>query len=170
MPRGIPNQAKHNPVLTTKAIESGDQAIPQGEVRVMNTTGEASMPAPSLIVEHKGRIDPEKTAMLAFLAEPVTVRIATTTDKNAEQVFEIIVNGRTFFFRRGEDKVVPRYVADRLARLKQTGYTQQEVVNAQGDKQYLHIPSTALKYDFTVINDPHPRGHEWFKAVCAEPG
>ena len=108
--------------------------------------------------------------MLAFLNEPITIRIGTSTDKNAEQCFEININGRLEFFRRGETKTVKRYFVDNMLRLKQTVYTQKEVINAEGIKDILNIPHTALKHDFAVVRDDNKLGASWLNAVMAEAG
>ena len=115
-------------------------------------------------------MDQEKLAMLAFMNEPITIRIATSTDKNAEQVFELIIGGRHEMFRRGETKTVKRYFVDRLARLKVTTYGQKEVFNSEGAKQYVYPPHTGIKYDFSVTDDANPLGVSWLKAVLAERG
>lgn len=114
--------------------------------------------------------DNEKMLMLQFMAEPVTIRIATSTDKNAEQCFELNINGRAEFFRRGETKTVKRFFVDRLMRLKQTVYGQDLVINKEGIKSYVYPPSTGLKYDFAIIRDDNPLGKSWERAILAEQG
>jgi hypothetical protein len=173
MPRGIRNQdAKNHPVALSGELEMSQHDIGQGNERLLKSTGDAKQALePSLIArvgEHP--LDQEKMAMLAFLNEPVTIRIGTTTDKNAEQVFEININGKLEFFRRGESKTVKRYYVDHMLRLKQTAYTQKEVINAEGIKDILNIPHTALKYDFAIERDDNPLGPSWKRAVLAEPG
>lgn len=171
MARGVPRNkdAGNNPVIIKKTIEASDNTVGQDVPRTMRSTGDAKDALDLQVIEPVDRVvDPEKMAMLSFMSEPVTVRIATSTDSNAEQVFEININGRLEFFRRGEEKTVPRYFVDRLARLKQTGYSQREVLNAEGIKDIIHDPRTGLKYDFAVIRDDHPRGREWLKHTLAE--
>ncbi len=175
MPRGIPrtvNAAKNNPVIKTGERHSKDLEIGQGESRLLKSEGAADEALePSVIARLNDHpYDDEKMAMLAFMAEPVTIRMGTTTDKNAEQCFELNIGGRLEFFRRGETKTVPRYFVDRLLRLKQTVYSQKEVVNAEGVKDILHIPHTALKYDFAMVKDTNPLGPSWERAVAAEAG
>jgi len=161
--------AINNPVVSTRTVEASDNPVGQDVPRTLRSTGPAEDALDFPVVEVVDRpVDPEKMAMLEFMAQPVTVRIATTTDKNAEQVFEININGRLEFFRRGETKTVPRYFVDRLARLKVTGYSQREVLNGEGVKDIIHDPHTGLKYDFAVTADPHPRGPEWLRHVLAE--
>ena len=114
--------------------------------------------------------DQEKADMLAFMAENITIRIATSTDRNAEQCFELNINGKAEFFRRGETKTVKRYFVDRLMRLKETVYGQESVINKEGIKSYVYPGSTGLKYDFAITRDDNPLGKSWERAVLAEAG
>jgi hypothetical protein len=172
MPRGIPNtpsNASVNPVIMNNAIDSQDLEIGQHGERILSSTGPADKAlAPIVAAEVDKPINQEKMAMLAFMAEPITIRIATSTDPNAEQVFEINVNGRNELFRRGETKTVPRYIVDRLARMKITGYTQRELMNAEGIKDIAYDAHTGLKYDFAVVSDSHPRGADWLRHTLLE--
>ena len=174
MPRGVPRNtdAKHNPVIMQHSIDTQDQETGQGNERLMKSHGPASesLEAQSLVISSDRPVDMEKVAMLAFMEEPMTIRMATTTDKNAAQVFELQVNSKYEFFRRGETKTLKRYFVDRLCRLKQTIYTQKEVINAEGIKDILNIPHTALLYDFSVVRDDNPRGADWLAHVQAEAG
>lgn len=171
MARGIPRTAQNNPVIL-RSPDSQDMEIGQGNARTLKSTGPADQALePSVIVKaNEMPYDDEKVQMLAFMNEPVEIRIGTTTDKNAEQAFEININGRLEFFRRGETKTVPRYFVDRLLRLKQTVYTQKEVVNAEGVKDIVNVPHTALKYDYAITRDNNPLGKSWERAVLAEAG
>lgn len=171
MARGIPRTAQNNPVIL-RGPDSQDHEIGQSNARTLRSTGPADQALePSVIVKVSEQpYNDEKMAMLTFMAEPIEIRIGTTTDKNAEQCFEININGRLEFFRRGETKTVPRYVVDRLLRLKQTVYTQKEVVNAEGVKDIVNIPHTALKYDYAITRDDNPLGKSWERAVLAEIG
>lgn len=176
MPRGVRNQpatqAKNTPVMRTTAEPVSQQEIGQGATRLLKSTGDSkeALETPAIARASGHPMDGEKMAMLAFMNEPVVVRIGTTTDKNAPQVFEINVNSNLHFFRRGETKKVPRYIVDRMLRLKQTVYTQKEVINAEGIKDIVHIPHTALLYDFSIERDDNPMGKSWERAVLAEPG
>ena len=175
MPRGVRNQpatAKNNPVMRSTAEPVSQKEIGQGASRLLKSTGDSkeALDTPMIARASDHGLDTEKMAMLAFMAEPVTVRIGTTTDKNAPQVFEINVNSNLHLFRRGETKTVPRYIVDRMLRLKQTVYTQKEVINAEGIKDIIHIPHTALLYDFSIERDTNPQGKSWERAVLAEAG
>ena len=174
MPKGIPNSrfAKDNPVIMRQQFDTTQADIGRGADRVMRSTGEAkdSLDRDSVMKVMEQPYDDEKMAMLQFMNEPVSVRIAQSTDKNAEQCFEIIINKHMFFFRRGETKIVPRFVVDRLMRLKETRYEQKLVLNPEGIQQYIHTPITGLRYDFSIERDDNPLGLSWQRAVLAEPG
>ena len=178
MPRGVPRNpaastaAKNNPVMRTQQEPVSESAIGQGSTRLLKSTGDSKSAMEHSVIARVGDhpLDQEKLAMLAFMNEPVTIRIAETTDKNAAQVFEINVNANLELFRRGETKTVKRFIVDRMLRLKETVYSQKEVVNSEGIKDILHIPHTGLKYDFSIERDDNPLGKSWKRAVLAEAG
>jgi hypothetical protein len=151
---------------------TSDMEIGQSPDRVLRSTGDAkdSLDAVENIKIAETIYDDEKMAMLAFMNETIEIRVATTSDPNAEQVFEININGRPFLFKRGETKVVPRYVADRLARMKVTRYTHAEVLNNEGIKDVVYTPITSLKYDFMVTKDGNRHGDSWLRSILAERG
>lgn len=149
---------------------ASDYDMTEAPTRTLSSTGDAADALSDNVIERVGDIplDDDHSAMLKFMAEPITIRVATSTDPNAEQIFEIIVNGRTEIFRRGETKTVPRYYVDRMARLKETGYENKEVRNANDERSYVYVPRSALKYDFSVARDTNPLGEHWLRAVLAE--
>ena len=165
-------RAKLNPVLKTAGESTDQMEVGQGQSRLLKSSGDAKDALETPVIERAGDhpLDQERMAMLAFMNEPVTIRIATTTDKNAAQVFEININGKMEFFRRGEVKTVNRYFVDLMLRLKETSYSQSEVLNKEGIKDILHIPHTGLKYDFSIERDDSPYGESWKRAVLAEAG
>jgi hypothetical protein len=171
MPRGIP-RAKDNPVALSKTIEASEQplghTVRNGDPNA--TTAQGRIGTPQLIQVAERMPDPEKAANLAFMDEMVTIRIGTASDPNAEQVFELNIAGRSELFRRGETKRVRRFYVDHMARMKVTAYSQKEVFNAEGIKQYLNVPHTALKYDFAMVRDDNPMGESWLKATLAMGG
>ncbi len=166
------NSAQNNPVILSGAEETSQKEIGQSNSRLMKSTGSGKDALEKSILAKVSDqpLDGEKMAMLAFMNEPVTIRIATSNDPNAEQVFELNINGKMEFFRRNEEKTVPRYFVDRLMRLKVTTFSQKETMNAEGIRDYLHIPHTGLKYDFAIIRDDNKLGRSWERAVLAEHG
>jgi hypothetical protein len=168
MPRGIPRQAKNAPVFKSTGPETSEMEI--GRTERTAPTPENPVGAPKLVDVASRMPDQEKLANLAFMNEKVTIRVATTTDKNAEQVFELNIGGKSELFRRGETKTVHRYFVDHMARMKVTSYSDREVTNAEGIKQILHDPHTGLKYDFAMVRDDNPMGESWLRATLAMGG
>jgi len=163
--------AVNMPAIVHDRIETQEQELSQSNVRIQHSDalpGQKSLDDNVLPEFDTRPVSYEKMAMLAFFNEDVEVRIATTGDKNADQIFEINVNGRNELFRRGEKKTVKRFIVDHLARMKQTTYVQKEVISDDGTKSIANIPTTSLKYDFSVEHDPHPRGKDWLRSVLAE--
>jgi hypothetical protein len=160
-----PSNAIDNPV-TKSPVPMSEQDIGQQATRTTESLNEIK------VVEKVSDqpFDEEKMLMLQFMNEPVTIRIATSTDKNAEQCFELNINGKAEFFRRGETKTVKRYFVDRLLRLKETVYGQEMMINKEGIKSYVYPSSTGLKYDFAIIRDDNPLGKSWERAILAERG
>lgn len=112
MPRGIPkslsSNASDSPVFAAAPLASEFETTPQ----VARTL--ESIKEPGVIEKVADQpFDKDRMAMLAFMDESITIRIATSTDRNAEQVFELNINGHLEFFRRGETKTVKRYFVDR---------------------------------------------------------
>jgi hypothetical protein len=97
----------------------------------------------------------------------VTVHIHTTSDKEAEQVFEIFNNGQREVFRRGETKTVKRKFVNELAIRKTTTYINQRKRGEDGVQMEVYQPQAALRYPFSVVQDAHPRGADWLKATLA---
>jgi hypothetical protein len=179
MPRGIPNKlssaASHHPVLKSGTVNSEDEEIGQLGARTLKSTGAASdaLDRPVVgdgIVSQKAKLDPEKAAMLAFFEEPVTVQIHTTSDKTAEQVFEIFNNGLREVFKRGETKTVKRKFVNELAMRKVTVYENEEVRAADGTKQYKYTPRSGLRYPFSVTRDDNPKGADWLRFTLSMAG
>lgn len=149
-----------------------DEEVGQQPDRVLRSTGDASeaLDRQNLAMVSDSPMDAEWIANMAFMAEMIEIRIPESTDEQAEHVFEININGRMFFFRRGENKVVPRYVADHMLRMKQTRYSQKEVVNSEGIKDIVHPSRTNLKYDLMIIRDGNPLSDKWYKFTIGQRG
>jgi len=166
MPRSTKRVA---PVAPTKHLEAAEQKVGQDKPRVLKSTGPAKEALESAVIEIVDRpVDPEKVAMLAFMEEMVEVHIHDNNDPTSEQVFEIFNNGQREVFRRGERKAVKRKFVNELATRKITTYTQERKQGPDGVMHDVQVPRTALRYPFSVINDPHPRGADWLRATLAQ--
>ena len=151
-------------------LEAAEQVIGQDRPRVMKSTGPAKEALEPAHIEPVDRpVDTEWAALMAFAKELVTIRVAESTDKNAEQVVEVFNNGDRQLFPRGKEVTCERRFVESLARAKITSYSQKLIkVEQTGVEQYVEVPHTALRYPFHVVRDDHPRGGDWLKAVLAE--
>lgn len=105
----------------------------------------------------------------AFMAEPVTIIVADSSDPNdADNLVQVSVNGRNQFFVRGQAQTVKRMYVERLARAKRTDYSQ-NLDERLGEQVFNTMRSrNSLRYPFTVLEDRNPRGGAWLKAILSE--
>lgn len=153
-----------------KPIEPLEEQIGQdGDVTIEEDTGGDAI----LVKPNQEPVDSmaakEKFANLKFMEDKITIHIHDTAEKDADPRFEVAVNGRGFVFERGKQYTVPRYIVEGLARAKPVHFRNQEYTDEDGVKGVKWPSSTGLRYGFSVIQDPHPRGGDWLKSVLAQP-
>lgn len=110
-------------------------------------------------------IQNDYAAELAFMEEPVEVMVHESTDPNAENPIHVGCNGVNQFFFRGQQQTVKRKFVEILARAKPVSYMTHEVVNGQGDRTTRITKASALRYPFSVVYDPNPRGATWLRSI-----
>lgn len=161
--------AKNYVAAPSNAIDAQEQKIGQDRPRLMKSTGRAKDSLESQYIEVVDRpVDPEKLAMLAFMEDVVTVYIQPTTNPIDEQVFEVFCNGEREVFKRGDQKQIKRKFANILASQKITTFTQDRRQNSKGIWEDYQIPHTGLRYPFSIMHDPHPRGGDWLRATLSQ--
>ena len=109
-----------------------------------------------------------KAAILAFMEEPVTIRVSESTDVNAETAVEVGNDGRKVFIPRGVPFTLKRKFVEVLARCKQTRLSQKKVTNQVGDEEWVYPEHTALRYPFMLIEDKNPKGPAWLNKILRE--
>lgn len=117
----------------------------------------------------------ERTALLAFMEEPMTIMLAESTDANADAFVFCAVNGepadtrnKTPWLRRGVEITTKRKFVERLLRAKPVAIKSVEVVGGDGARSIEYKRSSALRYPFQVIEDQNPRGRDWLRKVMLE--
>lgn len=105
----------------------------------------------------------------AFFNELVEIIVHESTDPAAIPIPQVNVNDVNQFFIRGQKQKVKRMFVARLARMKQTRYTQQ-IANDPSSGHVIQrmIPHVGLRYPFSVIHDPNPKGPAWLQKILAE--
>lgn len=120
-------------------------------------------------VEVVTEINGTKAEMEQFLNEKVEVYVHPTSEKNADRIFCISVQGKHEWFVRGQKKVVARRHVFGLATARPTTYSNEEYHNPQGFQDYRYPTYTGLRYPFSVTNDT-PKGIAWLDQVMKSPG
>lgn len=105
---------------------------------------------------------------LKFMEDRLTILIHPSTDKNAEMLIPVGVNGRMCYVPRNKKVLIARKYVERLARAKEEGVTQNVKAETPMEVNRLTINS-AQKYPFIILHDPDPvKGPLWFQKVSAE--
>lgn len=104
----------------------------------------------------------------AFMNEPVTVLVHSTTDENQAPHVILNCNGTNQPVIRGVPTVIRRKYLEILARMKETKYNQVTPNPAAPDVSHM-IARHGLAYPFELIEDKNPRGRAWLSNVMAEP-
>lgn len=117
----------------------------------------------------------EKTAQLAFYEEPLVINIHESSDMNAPEKYVFLsVNGRGAgpnglnWVPRGQNVTVARKYVEVLARARPAKYDSIEKVNEVGDREVIYPRSSSLRYPFSVISDPNPKGAAWLSKLLRE--
>lgn len=171
MPRAAKKQtkAKDHPAIVRKALETSEQKVGQDNPRVMKSSGPAKASIEPARIERVGRVvSKDKLEALAFNEEILTVLVHESTNPLDDPIPEVWNDGKVQRFIRGREQDVKRKYVEVLARAKKTAYSQSKVKDGNGDDAIVNNPMTALKYPFSVLRDPNPRGASWLKNVLAE--
>lgn len=159
------------PRMSTKAVERAlaDPVAVEARARILKSTGNAreALQSAGEIEAPPDVIDQDWADTMAFNEELVKVIVLESTEKFAEQIVEVGVNGVMQRFIRGEEQTVKRKYLEQLARAKMTTYTQQKIKDGEDNESYRNVPHTALRYPFTVTEDQNPRGADWLRMVKA---
>src|SRR3990167_458236 len=184
MPRNnaakAPLETMSTPVHTRRSkskrvVDSNDhQPGPEFTRRVKSTGPAADAIDKPVIQQVDGPLNKKKMDELVFMQDMCEVVISTSDDPNADPLPTIIVdNGAKRYiaaFVRGVPKFVPRYIVERLARMKKTDFGNRQVKDEEtGELSYEHPETNTWVYPFLVKTDPAgPKGRDWLTKVMAE--
>lgn len=166
------NLAKNNPVnRSQREFESADVKMDQRAAVDMSAPREREE-----IAAVESVIDASYFDELAFMEEPVTIRIQKSTEKFAPNVVDCWVNGKGAeqftngkwmvcgWLPVGHPVITKRKYLEVLARAK-VDSIQTEVTKYEDREDNKAIPYTSSKYPFQVIQDNNQRGGEWLSRV-----
>ena len=118
---------------------------------------------------NSGAGDSKHLAELAFNEEIVEVMLHESTDPNAENPVFTACNGVTQYFFRGQVQAVKRKYVAILAAAKEHSIRTPEYTTTDGARATKIVRTSSLKYPFSIISDPNPRGPAWLKALLHAP-
>lgn len=159
MARGIRN---------SQSLSSDDVKIGQFKPLEMPTQGDLSnLARPDLDVQIvDGPSLGDYAAELAFNEEYVDVVVSESTDKNASVLVDVYCNGTPQRFFRGQVQRVKRKYVEILARSRQTNIsTTVAPLGPDGNVVNRIDKHTAVRYPFSVVNDPNPKGSAWLRQI-----
>lgn len=102
---------------------------------------------------------------LIFNEEVIEVMVHESTDDNAENPIFTACNGVSQYFYRGVPQQVKRKFVAILASVKEHNVTTPEYTAQDGSRATGIRRTSSLKYPFSIISDPNPRGTAWLKAL-----
>ena len=102
---------------------------------------------------------------LAFMSEPVEVMILPSHDQSdTTRLIRVGVNGKDFYFLRGEWRTCPRYVLEVLATAKHQAWNFGYRQTPSGTTVQTQDSSNILRYPHQ-FRDSSPKGIEWYNRV-----
>lgn len=158
--------------MSTKKIDSNEVGTEQPK-DISGDAGTVYVPEPPEIevvtgatksVKGKGGLDPYAQELI-FNEEFVEVMLHETTDENAENPVFTACNGVPQYFYRGVPQRVKRKYLAILAACKEHSVSTPEYTGSDGARAVAIKRASSLKYPFSVISDPNPRGAAWLKAL-----
>lgn len=113
-------------------------------------------------------IGSDYAAELAFMEEPVKIRIEPLPEKFSPPAVDVYVNGQAVWIPVGREFVVKRKFVEALARSKPTDVSTAHEDATVDNPNNRVIRTTRSKYPFSVIRDDNPRGYAWLTKLMAE--
>lgn len=160
--------AINNPVAPSRYAEAAERDLGGEGVAEFREDGDEQLIERPSLGDVDNPLFKEKLENMAWDQQMLEVHIHESADKDAQQVFEITVNGESELFRRGERKRVKRMFVEGLARAKPISYSNEEYLGGDG-RQHVRYPThKGLRYPFALVN-PSARDNAWLNSILAQP-
>jgi len=155
-------------VKTMNPLEPMEMSLNPDEVVKLPSDGPLP-PSENMIQVHTDVLGfKDKAAALAFNEEKLTIMIHDTTDENADQLVFLSVNGRGVWLERAQQYKISRKYVEVLCRAKPFGIETVQARDFMGNQTTNIKKSSALRYPFSVLNDPNPNGAAWLRSILAQ--
>lgn len=116
----------------------------------------------------------QKAQMLAFFEEKIEIHIHDSTDINPEPHIFLSVNGRgampdgSPWVPRAQNVTIARKYVEQLARAKPVNLRTVPALDGDGFKTTALKRTSSLRYPFSVIRDPNPKGAAWLRDLMRQ--
>ena len=155
-------------MVTKKIIDSPETQVPKPSDITFDSVYVPDQPEIIQVAAPSGGAgDSKQFEELRFNEEEVEIMVHETTDKNAEDPVFTACNGTTQYFFRGHVQKVKRKYLAILASCKEHAIKTVEYTQPDGSRATKIVRTSSLKYPFSVISDPNPRGAPWLRALLA---
>ncbi len=175
MQRKFDKDATNRPAIKSKAVDALDTPVAQPDDITFPASG-------SIDGVRETVIEPvadlygfkEKAAALAFNEEILEVMISESNEQNPEHYVFLKVNGRGAmpnnvpWVPRGVPVKIARKYVERLCRAKPVNIRTVEARDMDGALTTRIHRTSALKYPFSVIYDPNPKGRAWLSNLLSQ--
>ena len=170
----------HVPKRGRREVHTGDLAI--GQLPPIDLSGNIGLEVRTneVIAAVDTPLENDYFKELAFMEEPVTIRLDRSAEKNAAQDIPVAVNGKgcevmhdgkwveVKYVRVGVNLTVKRKYVETLARAKPMDIqTIHEDATVERPRNEL-IRNVRSSNPMTIVRDDNPRGHEWITRIMAE--
>jgi hypothetical protein len=171
-PAAAPKQAKNSPALSTNRMDTQEIDSTKQSVTTFDKKGVKHSDESEIEIENNLDNLSTKAAMLKFLEEPVTIIIADSTEKDAEKMVFLSINGRgpgpgaSPYVPRGVEVTIARKFVKQLARARSERVKSEEKVDVETAERYMSYPKvSSAKYPFQVVRDENPAGRKWLSEL-----
>jgi hypothetical protein len=161
--------------MSRRAIKTDE--IPIDQKTTVNLDKASPKDRVSDIVIADRPLDKDYAAALAFMEEPVRIRIEPSSDQNAPGAHrcavngkgaEILINGKWLeatWLSVGVEYTVKRKYVEVLLRAK-TDTVRTEIVDPQAERPQNNVHRvTSRLATFSILHDPNPKGPAWVQEV-----
>ena len=173
IPQLTSNRSRRSKEVFTGDLEVGQRPAVDLDERLMNNVAEEIEPVQAF--DSKRYVED-----LAFMEQPVTIRLERTSEKHAPKVVEcwnngtpaeVFMNGqwvKVGYLPVGQVIMTKRKYVEILARAKHDTVSTEVSDEESENPRNLAHRVTSVKYPFSVVKDESPRGTDWLTRLLAE--
>ena len=152
-----------------REVHTGNMDVGQQPTIVIPGLNEPLVREPEAIAAVDTPLQSDYYKELAFMEEPVTIRLEKSSEKNAPMRVDVHVQGRTEWIPVGMPFTVARKYVEVLARAKPIDIqTEHDSPQSGQDPQNRIIRNTRTLHPFSVVRDDNPKGFDWLTRIMME--